>query len=314
MSHIDASVYVWPYHDVFQCKHFHHRVHLQDHLDGFNSDLTNAVLDHVHQHSTGMLEVVTDFRFPNNKIAHYPRFNFAWHNTWVNDCFAQYRVHPDLDYKNFLCSFNGSAHVSRKLLVSGLHRMGWFNSNYCSKNFAYTTDTLDGHLVELLSAPQARLYRKFFVAADSEEFFGTRNGFGHVRFDHAKNIHNLEQRITQSFLHLASESLATSHYPFVSEKFLYSVITRGLFLAWAQPGWHDHLEQHWGFKKYSKIFDYSFDAIENPIERLVTLLGMLAKFSVLSNDDWRDIYEIEKHTIEHNHEWYFNQSYLPGTA
>ena len=104
--------------------------------------------------------------------------------------------------------------------------------------------------------------------------------------------------------------MATSYYPFVTEKFLYSVATRGLFLSYAQPGWHEHLEKYYGFKRYTKLFDYRFDTIENPIERLVELMSMISKFSVLSLDDWRDLYLLEQDTIEYNYDHYFSRRYL----
>jgi uncharacterized membrane protein len=107
-----------------------------------------------------------------------------------------------------------------------------------------------------------------------------------------------------------SESMATSYYPFVSEKFLYSIVTRGLFVAYAQPGWHAHIKKYYGFKSYTKLFDYRFDSIQNPVERLVELMSMISKFSVLSTDDWKDIYRIESDTVEFNYNHYFSGDYL----
>jgi hypothetical protein len=104
--------------------------------------------------------------------------------------------------------------------------------------------------------------------------------------------------------------MATSYYPFVTEKFLYSVVTRGLFLTYAQPGWHDYVEKYYGFKRYIKLFDYRFDAIQNPVERLVELMTMISKFSVLSSDDWKDLYLLEQDTIEYNYDHYFSKDYL----
>ena len=88
------------------------------------------------------------------------------------------------------------------------------------------------------------------------------------------------------------------------------MVTRGLFVAYAQPGWHEHLERYYGFRKYDKIFDYGFDEIQNPVERLVDLMSMISKFSVLSRDDWRDLYEMEIDTIEYNHDHYFSKKYI----
>jgi hypothetical protein len=222
---------------------------------------------------------------------------------------TKYNTHPEIDFKNFVCSFNGSAHVSRKLLTAILQRFGYYNTEYCSKNFTFSVGMLDGHIADYVS-DQNNFYRKFFIDNNSDVFFNTINSFGHVQYNHEKNIYNLESKLTQSFLHIVSETMATSYVPFVTEKFLYSVVTRGLFLAYAQPEWHDHVEKYYGFKKYTKLFDYRFDAIQNPIERLVELMCMISKFSKLSCHEWHDLYLLEQETIEYNYDHYFSGDYL----
>ena len=305
----DLDVYAYPYEDLLQCTRFIRPIRVIDHLLGFDQCLRCAVLDHVHEHCDDQLLVITDYRFQHDCMDHYPKLKFAWGDTWVNSCFQNYHAHPDIDHRNFLCSFNGSPHVGRKLLVACLHRFGWFDPRYVSKNFTYDLDGLDGHINDYLDPDRARFYRKFLIGEDSGEFGATESGFGHVKFDHARNIYNLDHRITQSFLHVVSESAATAYYPFVTEKFLYSVITRGLFLAYAQPGWHQHVSRLWGFKLYDKIFDYSFDSIENPVIRLVELMTMISKFSMLSRADWHDLYSMEKDSIEFNRDHYYSGGY-----
>jgi hypothetical protein len=140
----------------------------------------------------------------------------------------------------------------------------------------------------------------------NEDFAQAINSFGHVQYRHDKNIYNLENRLTESFLHIVSETMPTSYYPYVTEKLLYSVVTRGLFLAYAQPRWHDHVEKYYGFKRYTKLFDYRFDTIQNPVERLVELLTMVSKFGKLSIADWHDLYLLEIDTIEYNYNHYFS--------
>jgi hypothetical protein len=168
---------------------------------------------------------------------------------------------------------------------------------------------LNGHITDYVN-DQDNFYLKFFVNEHSEEFFQSTNSFGHVRFEHNQNIHNLESKLTESFLHIVSETAATSYYPFVTEKFLYSIVTRGLFLAYAQPGWHAHVEKYHGFKRYTKLFDYRFDSIKNPVERLVELITMISKFSHLTPAEWHDLYLIEQDTIEYNYDHYFSNRYL----
>jgi len=258
----------------------------------YHQVLSRQVIDHYQN-----LQIEFDINFQD-------RFNLSQ--------FLNYHGHPELNFKNFVCSFNGSPHVSRQLLVSILQKFGYFDPEYSSKNFSYPQTTLDSHIAFYThNTPGAdhRLYRKFFIA-DSEEFFQKIYSFGHVRFDHANNIYNLENKIAQSFINLVSETMATSYQPFVTEKFLYSIITKGLFVAYAQPGWHDHIEKYYGFKKYTKLFDYRFDTVSNPVERLVELISMISKFNTLSTHDWHDLYLIEQDTIEYNYNHYFSRAYL----
>lgn len=291
---------------------------LGDHLGGFDSLLENEILRGLDDFaaSTGRhFTIKVDQPYSQELRDRYPRLNlqfdmatFQLRSFWNH--LSSYRTHPEIEYKNFVCSFNGSPHVSRKFLVSALHRWGWFDPETSSKNFRFSTEQIDGHLFDYLDDEQSRYYRPFFIASDSADFFDKVYSFGHVQYDHGTNVYNLERQLTQSFLHLVSETLATSFYPFVTEKFLYSVVTRGLYLAYGQPGWHSCLEQAYGFKKYAKIFDYRFDNIQNPVERLIELMSMISKFSILSPDDWRNLYDMELETIEYNHDHYFSKRYL----
>lgn len=292
---------------------------LHDHLGGFDSTLKNSLLDLLVKKqftNTVYLQYCVDSSLKNQyktldlslSITLQNSINFSHHRT--------YKIHPDINYKNFVCSFNGSPHIGRKLLASILQRFNWFDTAYSSKNFSYSTDIIDGHISDLVSDKEI-FYRKFFIADNSESFFQKKYSFGPYASDptghrhtHGNNIYTLENKLTQSFLHIVSETMATSYYPFVTEKFLHSIVTRGLFLAYAQPGWHIHLEKFYGFKRYTKLFDYQFDAIQNPIERLLELMSMISKFSILSIHDWHDLYLLEQDTIEYNYDHYFSDKYL----
>lgn len=290
---------------------------LRDHLGGFDQDLKNPLLSSLQSYAQAKnvrYEIILTQVATQDLRDRYPNLDFLCdieaHDSISFRYFLEYRCHPDHSYDHFVCSFNGAPHVSRQMLVSILHRFGWYDPHHVSKNFAYDVATIDGHLHQYVGQTQQRFYRKFFIGANSEDFFQTINSFGYVRFDHKNNIFNIEKTLASNFLHIVSETLATSYYPFVTEKFLYSVVTRGLFLAYAPPGWHDHLERYYGFRKYDKIFDYRFDSIRNPVERLTELISMISKFSVLSSDDWIDLYEMEKDTVNHNYDHYFSRGYL----
>ncbi len=293
---------------------------ISDHLGGFDQNHYSEILDQVVKlaQENSLSQILTAYVLPESVKQRYPHLRLAYKEDligghgWEN--MQTYRIHPELEYKNFVCSFNGSPHVSRKLLVSTLEKFNIFDRNYSSKNFSFTAEILEGHIKDLVSDERERYFRKFFVGKDSENFFQSIYSFGHTRFNHDKNIYTLESKLTQSFLHIVSETMATSHVPFVTEKFLYSIVTRGLFLAYAQPGWHAHIEKYFGFKPYAKLFDYEFDTVTNPVQRLIELMSMISKFNVLSPEDWRDLYLMEQDTIEYNYDHYFSKDYLKCLA
>jgi hypothetical protein len=287
-------------------------------LGGFDSELRNPVLEslnsvakkrniqgQVHLHMTVLPKIKKQY---SNLSFTYTLPEYMW------DAVNQHTQTRDHEFRNFVCSFNGGPHVGRKMLTAILNRFKWFNPATCSKNFLYTLDELDGHLSDYVG-DRSRFYRKFFLLDGDEEFFQTKYSFhpytiGHLRHEHNNNVGWLEDKITQSFLHLVSETVSTSYHPFITEKFLYSVINRGLFITYGQPGWHKYLETCYGFKKYHQLFDYTFDSIQNPVERLVELMSMLSKFSMLSPAEWRDLHEMEKDTLEYNYHHYVSRDYL----
>ena len=288
-----------------------------DHMGGFDKNLRNPLLDKLEDYckvNNTTIVVKHDQFFSDTVKKNYPHLRLTTqylirlHNDWAG-WFRRYRTHPPIEYKNFICSFNASGHVGRKLLVAILYRFGYFNPEYSSKHTKFTTDSLDGHLQDLVGEDE-RFYRKFFIGPDSNDFFQKTINFGHSGAYHNHNLYHLEGKITNSFLHIVSETMATSYQPRVTEKFFYSLITRGLFLAYAQPGWHAHLEKYTGFKKYTKLFDYQFDTIQHPVERLVELMCMVSKFSHLTPYEWHDLYLIEKDTIDYNYDWFFSERYV----
>jgi hypothetical protein len=285
---------------------------LIDHMGGFTQDLQNGVLEYLNGLDRNFLvsyhQVLTSDVTSNVPLLDF-RFSSKLQDKLNLNHFHGYTVHPDINFKNFLCSFNGTTHVSRQLLTSMLRRFGLFNTLYSSKNFAYGEDQVNGQLSNLdLSQDQQTLYSKFLTTDD--KFLNEVYSFGHDSYNHSRNIYNLESKLVESFVHIVSETKATSYYPFITEKFLYSIVTRGLFLTYGQPKWHKHVEQYYGFKKYDKIFDYRFDNLQNPVERLVELITMVSKFSMLSASEWHDLYLLEVDTIEYNYDHYFSKSYL----
>ena len=298
------------YYEILKIQGPLQHISLGDHLGGFDADGCNIYLDHLQNIAEDSIIVYHSQVLPDLIRQKYSKLDFKFklfEPIWM--AFKDYNIHPEIDYKNFVCSFNGTAHVSRKLLATILNKFGWFDSDYSSKNFTCTVPEIEGHVYDYVGK-DSRFYNKFFIDLENFDFVQNKYSFGHLQFNHDRNIYNLQHKLTQSFLHIVSETMATSYVPFVTEKFLYSVVTRGLFLSYAQPGWHTHIEAHYGFKLYRQLFDYRFDTIQNPILRLVELMTMISKFSKLSTADWTDLYLMEQDTIEYNYNHYYSQYYL----
>lgn len=187
--------------------------------------------------------------------------------------------------------------------------MRWFNSDYCSKNFSYSKQELD---INLSIVDIEQEYHTYIISDSNaaSQFYHTIIGFNYVPSEHANNIDILYNKINNSFVQLIGETLAMSYHPFVSEKFIQPIVCKSLWVAYAQPGYYAYLEKYYGFKKYNKLFDYSFDLIDHPVERLVAIIKMLSKYANLSPKDWHDLYLTELETIEYNYNQYFSRNYL----
>lgn len=309
--------------DLLQQSTYHFPLLLEDHIGGFDADLKNVLLEKANtqareQNQIG--QVVLDFPVDDRIKSLYPNLEISHqHCDLIWSPFESYRIHPEVSFSNFICSFNRSGHVSRQLLLSALGRRGWFDSGYSSKNFVFDIESVQGHIKELVG-DRDRLYNRLFTTESDKDFYsnifeiGDIESVGGATHGHKGNMLQLETQLTQSFVHVVAETLGTSYYPFITEKFLYSVVTRGLFVAYAQPQWHHYLEKFYGFVSYRRIFDFEFDKILCPVARLDSLMCMLSKFENLSTHDWHDLYLLESDSIEYNYDHYFSRNYLKCLA
>ena len=258
---------------------------ITDHLLGFNYKFHNSLLDHINQHAMDTdkrYDVILNLPLEKAVKDLYPNLNLRFKNSnWLFEKLSDYRQCSSHNLKNFVCSFNGYGHVGRQLLVAILHKFNFFNPEYCSKNFTYTSDNIYGH-IQMYAPELSKFYERFFLVEDAT-FEQTIYNLNIHPYNHPTNILLLETKLINSFLNLIGETIPTSYCPFVTEKFIYSIVTKGLFLCYAQPGWHTHVEKYYGFKQYTQIFDYKFDNIQNPIERLIELITMISTFSFLSS-------------------------------
>jgi hypothetical protein len=285
-------------------------------MNGFDKDNRNKIFDSLGNrnlivHTQYIFDESVKSQYKNLDLRFSLKDHYKMHYANLFDNSSRYDSHiGSKNLKNFICCFNGTEHLSRQFITSAFEKFGWFNTDYSTKNFTTFKDRVDGNISSFFEDPEeARFYGKF-ILTENDEFYSNEYSFEYSRYNHSHNVNVLADRIKESFIQVVSEVMATSYYPYVSEKFLYPIIHKTLWVSYAQPNWHSHVEQYYGFKKYEKIFDYKFDSINNPVIRLVELLTMISKFEKLSISDWHDLYLMEQDTLEYNYDWYKSKKYL----
>jgi len=250
----------------------------------------------------------------------YQNINFLFDADFHNDTILRDYVglsnlvpqDRDIKFTNFVSCFNHGPSITRQCLTSSLYKLKMWQDGYCTKYFISPRDQIDGTIS--LFCKDERYYRKFIIDDDiSADRFYNNAITNPAPVDNLQRLNNLPpvlDKILPSFVTIVSESIAESYQPYYTEKFLFPIVSRSLWVASAQPKWHHYLTQYYGFKLFNQIFDYSFDSILNPIERTVALVSMLSKFQNLSQDDWIDLYRMEQETIDFNHDHYYSNNYI----
>lgn len=290
------------------------QVQILDNMHGFSSDYRNVILDQI---ADLTLTIWTQYILPEQVKAVYPNltFKFDMLTSATSHCVltTAFPVKDVLDtkkdFKEFISSFNGMDRDDRRVIVAALIKRGWFNATTCTKN-------LNIYTPQLISTMEEHQFFEFDKILDPDERMYS-NTISSMYYDRDGNIGNFVQhsehltpKINQSFIHLVSETFSMSYCPFLTEKVIRPIVSKSLWLASAQPHYHKYLEKYYGFKMYTRLFDYTFDSIENPIQRLLCLLDSIRKYSKLTPSDWHNLYSVERDTIEYNYDWYYSQNFL----
>lgn len=241
--------------------------------------------------------VYSEYFFPDEVKLAYPDLIFrfsAWLYCYGNHVYkmselAALTEKSDLDFKNFLCCFNRSENSSRYLLLARLYQCGWYNKKYCTKHFLIDPNQIKDSIADLDSIDS-----EFLKSIDTFDFVSSQ--------DHDKNFSVLSPMIRDCFLNVVSETISLgSLVSFPTEKFLYAIANRRLWVAVAPPNYHKMINQTFGFELYS-CFDYEFDSVWHSQSRLEALLKMLDRFSRMSATQWKEIYDTQQQQIEYNYQ------------
>jgi hypothetical protein len=285
-----------------------------------NKDYRVSALDKL---NNGEYKILFDQQFLPEVKDNYKNINFYFDPEFHNDFILKDTVglsglvlqNSEPAFKTFISCFNHGGNVGRQFLTSALYKLRMWNDGYCTKYFTSPRDQIDGNIMQYLTnSNNERFYRKFIIddTIEADTFYNNKitANVTLVQSGRLSNLPQMTGRIKDSFIFLVSESSPESYQTYYTEKFLFGVITRSLWIANAQPNWHSRLVSTYGFRLFNNIFNYTFDTVQNPVERTVALLSMLLKFKDLSRADWHDLYLMEKDTIDFNHDHYYSKDYL----
>lgn len=264
---------------------------LTDHFGSFDAHNRNQILDQLPAGSTCYSEYI----FPDAVKAAYPNIElkfsalmFLHGNSIFNVSNAAANLeHGPLEFKNFICSFNRSDQKTRHWLLAALNNLGWLNPRYVSKHFE-----LDLQQISLAGMDVDSIDPDFIKKTFIFDFTDPT--------DHVHNMAALSPLIQDSFVNLVTESMIDSNVPFPTEKFLYPIANKRLWLAFAPPNYHKMINQVFKLELYP-CFDYYFDSIFDPVQRMKAMLGMLEPYSRMSRKEWKDLYIKFQPIIEYNY-------------
>ena len=266
---------------------------LADTLYGFDSNYRSPVLDLV---DSGI--VYTEYILPQQVKKQYPNLELIFDAALMieNNHFEKCRLHikdpPPKTWTNFVSTFNKSYANTKRNFLLVLYANGWFNPEYCSKFFEIDINDAENYFHQLSKNPPAGLLNfcqgiwKFDTTSKIDVIF---------------DLDMLSSKIQQSFIHVVTETMGESSVPFPTEKLLFPIMNKTIWIAYTPMGYHRHVEEHMGFKRYKGI-DYSFDFISDSSERLMAIEQILSKLSQMSCQEQQEFYDLNQNIIEYNYQ------------
>lgn len=279
---------------AWSCLKVDKSVVLYDHLGGFDDQLQNPLLNRCSKDFT----YYTEYILPDIVLLKYNLDIKFWAYLALTGNHV-YQLHEMLpwnnlqkSFDNFLCVFARSNQLGRSLLLLDLQTRGWLTPNNFSKHFVISRYfTLRNQAVTRLGISQ-QIPDDFWRLLHQIDFDSSS--------DHVHNYQALAPVMARNFVQIVSETFAYSPVPFWTEKFLYPIIAKTLWVAHAAPGYHHYLKKYFGIKFYS-CFDYSFDTIPDHTARQKAMLDMLAPFAAMTAVQWQQIYDQQQDIISYNY-------------
>lgn len=192
----------------------------------------------------------------NVTVCHWPTY-------WINATYYQYRDKPSLvdqsKVDKLYISLNMVAHTHRCMMMDELSHYDLIKHGHISW---HEPDT---------QAYEWKYWKPQLLLVDPE--------YHDSEFNRINSYYLPPEYGTTLFNLIAETSIIT---PFITEKTITALFFKKPFMVYGSKGFHKALT-NMGFELYDELFDYSFDEIEDPSERLI---GIMENINNLKDQDY----------------------------
>jgi hypothetical protein len=222
------------------------------------------------------------------------------------------------------CCLNGVQRLHRVLFLSYLKKyqlldkgiLSWhFNvlTSHKSKSKGSTAEKSDPTIpVFVITTPFSRVNNSFSLDSMSKYVFNKYSQTFSTNWKDPSIVGTSNQNrwnipaVQQGFLYVSIETVMQYPYPFLTEKTYRAILHKRPFVIVGAPGSVAQLKKL-GFKTFEKLWDESYDSINDPNQRIRAIVEIINKFGELSNDQLQDIMYSIKDIVEFNYEFYVNE-------
>ena len=113
----------------------------------------------------------------------------------------------------------------------------------------------------------------------------------------------------ESFLHVVTETCFWEDKEHLTEKIFKPIVARQPFVLLGCANNLKYLKDY-GFRTFDSWWDESYDAIEDPIQRLQAVVKIIQKISSLTTHELEDLLKDMSSVLEHNYRRFYSQDLL----
>ena len=206
--------------------------------------------------------------------------------------------------KKFTC-LNGAFREHRLILVSELFRSGLENDGYISYivNTGYNNQPPIESEIDNVDKDLLKYYMDIIVptiplTTELEKGMELIEPYISTSYVHEMYTNSYFNIVTETSYNWNSTSIIDNNI-YLTEKTYRPIFGMQPFIMVSNPGVLKHLKDM-GFKTFPEFFDESYDEIENPTERMYTIINEIKRICNLSNEQLHDRYYNIFDKLEYN--------------